>query len=215
MKKTKLLLFPLSILILSGCTFNDAKNWFGKNVYYPVRNFIEDVITPTNSQEKKEEEKKEEEKETWEATTSEEILAAYSVKEEPSYKHVAIDHLVNENGEKVEGHSVYNLDESDSVWKIDAEKSTGTSMGDTFEGGLVSDGEILEIDNMKEEGATVEYKKSNLGRYQIDIAQSPSEGFDYFAKLVINKYFYLEEYNEDIKEGDQISHAEQTYAWSK
>lgn len=214
MKKAKLLLFPLSVLLLSGCTFNDVKNWFGKNVYYPVRNFIEDVITPDEKEEEKKEEEAAKDTETWEVVTSESVLADYSVKEDAPYKHVVLDFVSSSNGSGVEGHCVYNLDETDQVWKIDTEQSTGTSAGDTLENPTISDSEILSIASMTEEGATVEFKKSNLGRYQFNIDMS-AEGSVYTVQIIINKFFYLESYVEDYQAGEDITHSEQAYVWSE
>ena len=47
MKKRKLmLLLPLTALVLGGCTFQDVKSWVGQNIYFPIRNWIDDMINP-------------------------------------------------------------------------------------------------------------------------------------------------------------------------
>ena len=54
MKKRRILyLLPFATLVLGGCTFNDVKNWVGKNIYFPVRNWIDDMLHPTKPQEEK------------------------------------------------------------------------------------------------------------------------------------------------------------------
>ena len=51
MKKRRILyLLPFATLILGGCTFQDVKTWVGKNVYFPVRNWVHDFINPKHSE---------------------------------------------------------------------------------------------------------------------------------------------------------------------
>lgn len=56
MKRRRILYaLPFAALILGGCTFNDVKSWVGQNVYFPIRNWIEDIITPVKPDDKKDE----------------------------------------------------------------------------------------------------------------------------------------------------------------
>lgn len=55
MKKRKImLLLPFTALILGGCSFQDVKNWVGNNIYFPVRNWVEDIFNPDGKKEEQE-----------------------------------------------------------------------------------------------------------------------------------------------------------------
>ncbi len=69
MKKLKIAFLPLLAFLLTGCTFNDVKSWFGNNIYFPIRNFIEEIITPDKEPGKEEEEKD---------TRSDDVVILYS-----------------------------------------------------------------------------------------------------------------------------------------
>ena len=57
MKKRKImLLLPFTALILGGCSFQDVKNWVGSNIYFPVKNWVEDLFDPDGKKEEKKEE---------------------------------------------------------------------------------------------------------------------------------------------------------------
>lgn len=55
MKKRKImLLLPCAALLLGGCSFQDVKNWVGNNIYFPVRNWVEDIFNPDGKKEEQE-----------------------------------------------------------------------------------------------------------------------------------------------------------------
>ena len=245
MKKAKILLLPLSALLLAGCTFNDAKSWFGKNVYFPVRNFIEWVITvdgKTDDSEKKEDtDPQPEEGETWTVVSAESVYEADTNRAAAPYKHVAVDmQYIQREGDPEdeqpvyisnEEHSIYNLNSETNLWELVAEESSEGAYEELYESDYLLNPE--DIQNYAEEGeeedTTVVFKKSSLGRFSIEwertsiveVKMHRYEIGDTYEEvqtkhIVLNKYFYFDERTVSyVSDGSLSAFEAKTFTWSE
>lgn len=210
MKKTKLLLLPLSALLLAGCSFADAKNWFGKNVYFPVRNFIEFVINPNSGgggNEPTPTPAPEDEK--WVDIDAEAILTDYANKEDAPYTQVSLT-MNQENGTDVVTDAAnYAYDSEQEKWLIVGEPATGEQFGEELTQYKVTDSMI----NQAVENYPTSFKKSDSGKYKmsivVEMATSVIE-----ASWTFDQYFFIEEADQAETSEESKETTVITYSWS-
>ncbi len=215
MKKAKILLLPLSVLLLGGCTFNDVKSWVGNNVYFPVRNFLDDIMNP-NEDGKKEDEKKEDEPsgedEEWTVVSAESVLDDYSKKKDAPYTHVNAKISLTEGSDTETDEANYDYNSEQQKWLIVGEASTGTQFSEELLEYIVTDEMITSY--VEDESLDCELKKSKDGKYKMTThAENNENAMD--AEFLFDQYFYIETYSDIyLVSGTVDSTLSLTFTWS-